>query len=226
MPAPKKAAAVSSAPKKAAPKEAAPKKVAPKAAAAGKSATPKKGAAASAPKKPASKAAAGGAGAARDKAGGSGHAAPLKKNAVAKKAEASKAAPARAVPKVSPLAGMPLDAYIAEKAAGWHGEALRAIAGLVRAVVPEVEIAIKWGQPVFSHKGLMAFARANKGHVTFGFWRGAELRDPEGVLEGDGDLMRHVKIARLDDVRAGVLRPLVEQAAALNQAKGDPTRRG
>jgi hypothetical protein len=160
-------------------------------------------------------------------------AAPAKAAPAAKKvAPAKKAAPAarmterfRSVPKVSPLAGMALDAYVKAKATGWQGDAIHAIAGIVRAVAPEAEVAIKWGQPVFSVNGPMAFIKANKAHVTFGFWRGADLTDRTGVLEGDGDRMKHVKLLGVADVRADVLRPLVEQAARLNREKGDPTRR-
>ena len=41
-----------------------------------------------------------------------------------------------------------------------------------------------------------AFAYVNvfKAHVNVGFFRGAEMADPKGLLEGTGKLMRHVKI--------------------------------
>ena len=44
--------------------------------------------------------------------------------------------------------------------------------------------------------GDAAFGYVNvfQAHVNVGFFRGAELADPHGLLEGTGKLMRHVKL--------------------------------
>jgi hypothetical protein len=60
--------------------------------------------------------------------------------------------------------------------------------------------------------------------VSFGFWRGAELDDPDGHLEGEGDRMRHLKITGAADLKALPIEGFVKQAIALNGANGDPTR--
>jgi hypothetical protein len=39
-----------------------------------------------------------------------------------------------------------------------------------------------------------AYVNAFKAHVNVGFFRGAELADPENLLEGAGRFMRHVKL--------------------------------
>jgi hypothetical protein len=39
-----------------------------------------------------------------------------------------------------------------------------------------------------------AYVNAFKAHVNVGFFRGAEIADPTGLLEGTGKFMRHVKI--------------------------------
>lgn len=49
-------------------------------------------------------------------------------------------------------------------------------------------------------------------HVTLGFNYGAELPDPDGLLEGTGKLFRHVKIVGDPDLRRPALRRLIEQA--------------
>ena len=49
-------------------------------------------------------------------------------------------------------------------------------------------------------------------HVALGFYYGAELPDPEGLLEGTGRLMRHVKIRRSEDLDSPALRALVQTA--------------
>ena len=78
---------------------------------------------------------------------------------------------------------------------------------------------IKWAQPVIEHHGPMAFIKASKNHVTFGFWRGADLKAPAGLLEGDGDRMKHLKIGLTEEVRVDVVSDLVRQAAAQARAR-------
>ena len=40
-----------------------------------------------------------------------------------------------------------------------------------------------------------AYVNAFKAHVNVGFFRGAEIADPAGLLQGTGKFMRHVKIS-------------------------------
>ncbi len=39
-----------------------------------------------------------------------------------------------------------------------------------------------------------AYVNAFRAHVNVGFFRGAEISDPDGLLEGTGKFMRHVKL--------------------------------
>ncbi len=59
-----------------------------------------------------------------------------------------------------------------------------------------------------------AFAYVNsfKAHVNVGFFRGAELPDPDGLLEGTGKFMRHVKLRPEGEVDASALVKLVRTA--------------
>jgi hypothetical protein len=57
-----------------------------------------------------------------------------------------------------------------------------------------------------------AYVNAFKAHVNVGFFRGAELADPGGPLEGAGKLMRHVKLRPEQDVDARALTRLIETA--------------
>ncbi len=59
-----------------------------------------------------------------------------------------------------------------------------------------------------------AFGYVNvfKAHVNVGFFRGTEIPDPEGILEGTGKFMRHVKLRPEHDVEAVALRKLIETA--------------
>jgi hypothetical protein len=57
-----------------------------------------------------------------------------------------------------------------------------------------------------------AYVNAFKAHVNVGFFRGAELADPAGLLEGTGRFMRHVKLRPGSEVDASALLELVETA--------------
>ena len=59
-----------------------------------------------------------------------------------------------------------------------------------------------------------AYVNAFKAHVNVGFFRGAEIADPEGLLEGTGKFMRHVKLSPDHDVDATALIKLIETAYA------------
>jgi len=49
-------------------------------------------------------------------------------------------------------------------------------------------------------------------HLVFGFYYGAELPDPAGLLEGTGARMRHRKVRAAEDLADPALRALVEAA--------------
>jgi hypothetical protein len=59
-----------------------------------------------------------------------------------------------------------------------------------------------------------AYVNAFTAHVNVGFFRGAEIADPAGLLEGSGRFMRHVKLTSDRDVDATALRNLIETAYA------------
>jgi hypothetical protein len=57
-----------------------------------------------------------------------------------------------------------------------------------------------------------AYVGAFKAHVNVGFFRGAEIADPAGLLEGSGKFMRHVKLRSDHDFDATALAKLIETA--------------
>ena len=147
-----------------------------------------------------------------------------KKKTASKKKTTRAAKPKKQTPKVSELRGVSMETW-SKRLKGWHVDALRIIRALVARHAPSATLSIKWGQPVWEHNGPFAWARPAKNHLSFGFWRGAEMKDPNGVLEGDGDRMRHVKITSAEHADSLPLEDFVKQAVKLNEKKGDPTRR-
>ena len=53
-----------------------------------------------------------------------------------------------------------------------------------------------------------------KAHVNVGFFFGAELEDPAGLLEGSGRRMRHVKVRPGTDLNVAGLSALIDAAYA------------
>ena len=59
-----------------------------------------------------------------------------------------------------------------------------------------------------------AYVDAFTGHVNVGFFHGAQLDDPAGLLIGSGKRMRHVKLHPGREVNAAALRQLIDAAYA------------
>lgn len=57
-----------------------------------------------------------------------------------------------------------------------------------------------------------AYVNAFTAHVNVGFFRGAELPDPDGLLEGTGRFMRHVKLRPGEEADATALLKLIRTA--------------
>jgi hypothetical protein len=191
--------------KKAAPKKAAKKKAAPK-----KKTAPKKKVTATkaAKKKPAKK-----------------KAAPRKPPARASAKPASRK-PAKKAASKKKAAAKPeqtVDAYIASLS-GWQHVVAQMLRQAARRAAPDAQESIKWGQPVYEDGGPFAYFKAFGNSINFGFWRGAELVDPHGLLTGEGDRMRHVAIHSVQDVKLQYLEELIREAVLLNRSKGDPTK--
>lgn len=49
-------------------------------------------------------------------------------------------------------------------------------------------------------------------HVNLGFYQGASLPDPEGLLEGTGKKLRHIEVRSLDDIDRPAITGLIEAA--------------
>lgn len=120
--------------------------------------------------------------------------------------------------------GRTVDDYIASIPAPLDDVAA-ALRRLVKAAAPQAVESVKWGQPVFDSDGPFAALKAYPRHVTLTFWRGAALPDPDALLTGDGDRMRHARFARQADIRAEAIAKLVRAAVELNRRLGDPTKR-
>lgn len=85
-------------------------------------------------------------------------------------------------------------------------EVMRACGGDVRELLHDGHPTACVGDAAFG------YVNAFKAHVNVGFFRGAEVSDPDGLLEGTGKLMRHVKLMPERDVNATALAKLIGTA--------------
>ena len=98
-----------------------------------------------------------------------------------------------------------------------HSDALGAIARrwfeVMRRCGADVRELLHDGHPT-ACVGDAAFAYVNvfKAHVNVGFFRGTEIADPKGLLEGTGKFMWHVKLAPEREVDVAALTKLIEIA--------------
>jgi hypothetical protein len=85
----------------------------------------------------------------------------------------------------------------------------------MRACGDDVQELLHDGHPT-ACVGEAAFGYVNafKAYVNVGFFRGAEISDPEGLLEGTGKFMRHVKLIPNREVNASALVKLIGTAYA------------
>lgn len=89
---------------------------------------------------------------------------------------------------------------------------------LVQAAAPKAEERVYsgWRLIAYDHKGLFCYIAPLKNGVNLGFSRGARLPDPDGLLEGTGKGLRHIKIRAATDFRTTALKKLVRAAYRLN----------
>ena len=112
--------------------------------------------------------------------------------------------------------GAPVDGWLAALPAEWKGVAVELLK-IVRKAAPKAEEAIKWGMPVYSQNGLVCYLRDYTSYVTLGFYQaGTALPDPDGLLEGTGRDMRHVKVRSAKDIRPALFETWVRRAVEFN----------
>ena len=109
---------------------------------------------------------------------------------------------------------------------GWQAETVSGVRQVILKAVPEAKESIKWAQPVYELNGPFSYIKAFKNSVNFGFWRGVEIENPQGLLQGTGEKMRHVKLTGVQDIDEEAFVEFIRQAIQLNLTKGDPTKGG
>ncbi|MDH4278674.1 MAG: DUF1801 domain-containing protein [Acidimicrobiia bacterium] len=94
-----------------------------------------------------------------------------------------------------------VDAWFAEKQHPLD-DAMQRARDIILGTDDRIAESIKWKTPTYAYKGnIISFNPANK-HVSLMFHRGAEIPGDHPRLEGDGKLVRTMKLADVAEVEA------------------------
>ena len=105
------------------------------------------------------------------------------------------------------------DDYLAGQAAK-NQPIIRALRRFVKRAVPKLEESVKWGNGCWlKGKVPVSYVYSAQDYVQFGFFRGASLKDPKGLLHGEGAYVRHIKVYKPSDIDDKAFRALLKQAA-------------
>lgn len=118
--------------------------------------------------------------------------------------------------KVGKSSKVQVDAFIS-KASPNVRPLLNDLRDLVRKELPEATEEIKWGRPVYSLNHIVCYLAESGDHANLGFYRGIELQDPKGLLEGEGKKLRHIKVYNREEIRRRWYGTLIRQAAKLDK---------
>jgi hypothetical protein len=97
-------------------------------------------------------------------------------------------------------------------------EIIRRLRIMMKKLVPDMTEGVNpWNIPTFYVNDQMCYYRVGLRHITFGFFWGTSLDDPNGLLEGTGKNLRHVKLRTIDDLNKAGLDKLILSAASFNR---------
>ena len=89
----------------------------------------------------------------------------------------------------------------------------------VRRTVPGAREVVKWGWPWYEGNGRVAAILVFNGHVNLQVARGAQLEDPEGLLEGTSKDMRFLKVRTVADLGRLPIERLLREAAEVDAGR-------
>lgn len=83
---------------------------------------------------------------------------------------------------------------------------------LIHESADNVSEEIKWGFPVFnSNRKDFCYLRFSTNHVTLGFYNPDKIITHTNLLEGDGTVMKHIKIKSVDTINETIIKEWLHQ---------------
>lgn len=102
---------------------------------------------------------------------------------------------------------------------------IRALRRFVKRVEPGLSEGVKWGNGCWiGRNGPVAYVYSDTGYVQFGFFNGAALTSPKGLLEGKGRYVRHIKVHDPSEIDRRTFAALLKQAAGTREDRATEPR--
>ncbi len=93
----------------------------------------------------------------------------------------------------------------------------RELRSIIRRALPHTSESIKWGMPVYEQDGVICAIRPSSDYVALQFYSsGSKLSDPDGLLEGTGRRMRHIKIRSKSHIKKRLFTSWLKHAAGIS----------
>lgn len=94
----------------------------------------------------------------------------------------------------------------------------KAVRTFVRKAAPGLTERLYMAMPCYWGDRPLVYIADHTAHVNLGFYEGAHLADPDGVLEGTGKALRHAKVRTKADLTPALAR-VVKAAATRDKAE-------
>jgi hypothetical protein len=87
----------------------------------------------------------------------------------------------------------------------------------IKQTLPGVEECVKWDLPFFSLHGNLCYLNIRQGRVELGLYRGVYLSNANGLLQGDGKLIKHIVLSADEDIPVQGIQEILHEAVELNK---------
>lgn len=106
-----------------------------------------------------------------------------------------------------------VDAYISG-ITDWRGDILAQLREVIHDADPEIIEEWKWGVPIFTHGTMVCAISAFKNHVKINFFKGAQLKDQNSLINAGFESKQHrsIDFRQGDFVQSRKLKSLVKEA--------------
>ena len=103
---------------------------------------------------------------------------------------------------------------------GWRGKLLARLRKLIVDAAPELTEEWKWDTPVWAYKGNVVAGGAFKDHIKLNFFKGASLKDTNGLFNAglDAKATRGIDLHEGDEINESALKDLIREAVAHNKS--------
>ena len=137
--------------------------------------------------------------------------------ATPKRRTSAKSKPASKAGANTPPAARLIDERIRDLG-GWRGATLTRMRALILEAAPGITEEWKWGNPVWSHNGIVCTGEAYQSVVKHTFARGASVPDPTRMFNAslEGNTRRAIDIREGEVIDADAFKALVKAAVAMN----------